>query len=87
MADLFDDVREIRAELGLPPCRGCGCSDDHGCPEGCWWATPDLCSNCAELADDSDALYDEPGSRAYASNIRGSPSRPFASRLIPRTVA
>jgi len=35
----------------LPPgpgvCRVCGCTDEHGCPEGCWWVEPDLCSSCA----------------------------------------
>jgi hypothetical protein len=36
-------------------CRGCGCTDDHACPEGCWWVDLDLvgfkggplCSTCA----------------------------------------
>ncbi len=27
-------------------CRGCGCTDDEACPEGCWWVEPDLCSSC-----------------------------------------
>jgi len=36
----------------IPPpgpgvCRVCGCTDEYGCPEGCWWVEPDLCSSCA----------------------------------------
>lgn len=36
----------------IPPpgpgvCRVCGCTDLYGCPEGCWWVEPDLCSSCA----------------------------------------
>lgn len=27
-------------------CRRCGCTDAHGCPEGCSWAAADLCSLC-----------------------------------------
>lgn len=30
-----------------PTCRACGCTDDFGCIEGCWWVEPDLCSRCA----------------------------------------
>lgn len=29
-------------------CRVCGCTDICGCPEGCWWVEPDLCSSCSE---------------------------------------
>lgn len=28
-------------------CRGCGCTDEAGCPERCAWVLPDLCSVCA----------------------------------------
>jgi hypothetical protein len=28
-------------------CRVCGCSTDRGCPGGCVWAEPNLCSRCA----------------------------------------
>lgn len=28
-------------------CRSCGCTDEAGCPEGCSWVEPDLCSACA----------------------------------------
>lgn len=28
-------------------CRVCGCTWDHACPGGCYWAEPDLCSACA----------------------------------------
>jgi hypothetical protein len=27
-------------------CRVCGCTQDHGCPEGCSWVEWDLCSAC-----------------------------------------
>jgi hypothetical protein len=29
-------------------CIGCGCTDDDGCENGCWWAddTETICSNC-----------------------------------------
>lgn len=28
-------------------CRACGCTDDRGCPGGCWWVHDDVCSQCA----------------------------------------
>ncbi|HRH68852.1 MAG TPA: hypothetical protein PLB89_05025 [Flavobacteriales bacterium] len=31
-----------------PRCRECGCMDTRGCPEGCAWVEPGLCSECAE---------------------------------------
>lgn len=31
-------------------CRVCGCTSQHGCPGGCIWAEPNLCSRCARLA-------------------------------------
>ncbi len=30
-------------------CRKCSCTDDHPCPGGCYWVSPDLCSNCNEI--------------------------------------
>lgn len=27
-------------------CRACGCTDERGCAEGCWWIESDLCSSC-----------------------------------------
>jgi hypothetical protein len=27
-------------------CRVCGCTDEWGCPGGCYWVEPDLCSDC-----------------------------------------
>ena len=47
--DLLEEERERR---GYPPCRGCGCTDERACPEGCSWVEPDLCSECAELEPD-----------------------------------
>lgn len=35
--------------LPLRTCRVCGCTDDDGCCEGCWWAAPGLCSSCEGL--------------------------------------
>lgn len=29
-------------------CRGCGCTDSHGCALGCHWVEEDLCSTCHE---------------------------------------
>ena len=35
-------------------CRICGCTWEHGCPGGCYWVEPDLCSQCAKKeADDA----------------------------------
>ncbi|HLL90359.1 MAG TPA: transcriptional regulator, partial [Tepidisphaeraceae bacterium] len=28
-------------------CVGCGCTDERGCPGGCFWVTPDTCCTCA----------------------------------------
>ena len=39
----LEDAREV---LGYPACRNCRCTDLDGCPEGCWWVEPALCSNC-----------------------------------------
>lgn len=33
----------------VPTCRLCDCTDAHGCPEGCYWVEPDLCSVCARM--------------------------------------
>ncbi len=30
-------------------CRYCGCTDDQGCPGGCCWVAPRVCSRCAAL--------------------------------------
>lgn len=34
-------------------CRICGCTDEAGCPGGCWWAERSLCSMCASPLPDS----------------------------------
>lgn len=41
------------AEIGTRRCRVCGCTDLHGCEDGCWWVEDDLCSNCADRAEAS----------------------------------
>lgn len=43
-----------------PRCRVCGCTTEHGCPEGCWWVEDpehlgDLCSVCADRQQQADA--------------------------------
>ena len=41
--------RDCKVRCGkVAVCRVCGCTDTCGCPEGCSWAEPDLCSVCAE---------------------------------------
>ena len=39
-------------EEGERKCRVCGCTDERGCPEGCWWVEDDLCSSCAGKEQD-----------------------------------
>ncbi|MER8380682.1 hypothetical protein [Mesorhizobium sp. M1399] len=41
-----DGTPKMPSRLG-PFCRKCGCTQEDGCREGCWWAEPDLCSSCA----------------------------------------
>lgn len=30
----------------MAKCRFCGCTDGHGCPGGCYWVGPNICSFC-----------------------------------------
>ncbi len=46
----LDGMEEVDDE-GVPACRVCGCTDEDGCPGGCWWVEPDLCSRCAEVLE------------------------------------
>lgn len=62
---LFDDLGPFVEQVGasesndleaLPfsdkferTCRVCGCTDAHGCPNGCFWVDDDLCSNCGDV--------------------------------------
>ncbi len=32
-------------------CRICGCTDERGCPGGCFWVDEDLCSECSDITD------------------------------------
>ncbi len=41
-------------ETDEPMCRVCGCTDLHGCPEGCWWVEEDLCSSCTQPKEESE---------------------------------
>ena len=36
------------SRLAKRACLWCGCTDEHGCFEGCAWAGPEICSVCAE---------------------------------------
>ena len=38
--------------VAVAVCRGCGCTDERGCEEGCSWAEPDLCSSCKRAGQD-----------------------------------
>lgn len=42
------DVTDV-ALITVKACRGCGCTDDQACAEGCSWVPgdPDLCTACA----------------------------------------
>jgi hypothetical protein len=46
--DTVDILAAAAAEGSNPrTCRECGCTDVRGCPGGCHWVGPDLCSECA----------------------------------------
>lgn len=47
---LADSLRRIADGPQVRTCRSCGCTDEQGCPEGCYWAAPDLCSVCRDKA-------------------------------------
>jgi hypothetical protein len=49
---LFDVPARVLAAAELERrCRECGCTDEEGCAEGCWWVRDDLCSQCGERED------------------------------------
>lgn len=41
-----DAVADVEYEYKARMCRVCGCTDQDGCPGGCWWVEADLCSAC-----------------------------------------
>jgi hypothetical protein len=43
-----DDDAELFGPIS-GACRRCGCTDYQGCPDGCEWVQPDLCSTCVGL--------------------------------------
>lgn len=46
---LFDVPSRVLAAAELERrCRECGCTDEYGCAEGCYWVRDDLCSQCGE---------------------------------------
>lgn len=48
-------------------CRVCGCTDAHGCANGCWWVELDLCSNCTPSALAGRVVADE--ITAYSARV------------------
>lgn len=44
--EIFREAPDYAALVDLQTCRICGCTDEDGCPEGCYWVEEDLCSNC-----------------------------------------
>lgn len=66
---------EARADqFGIPQtgdwkCVVCGCTYERGCPDGCYWVAPNLCSRCAErLAAEHEKDYPE-GSPDWGKDI------------------
>lgn len=45
--DLSKHPEHHAQEHAVPTCSDCGCTDEAGCPGGCVWVLPDLCSVCA----------------------------------------
>lgn len=46
---LGQNIWDQGVPLEEPTCRECGCTDDRACEGGCYWAGPDICSNCVPL--------------------------------------
>lgn len=40
------DWRPDLNKIGVRSCTACGCTDEYGCPEGCFWVKDTLCSTC-----------------------------------------
>lgn len=69
--DLFDAPDADRRQVGQrAACIGCGCDDDHACPDGCYWLRVDyeagagVCSECEqhlEAWDRGDRTSHAPG--------------------------
>lgn len=45
-ADTWRVLDFVPVEVAINCCRRCGCTDALGCPDGCAWVEPDLCSAC-----------------------------------------
>lgn len=41
----------VIGDMGTWCCRICGCTDGHGCEEGCSWDSINLCTRCAPLIE------------------------------------
>ncbi len=62
--DRFSVISSQSSDDGEPgrTCRVCGCTDEHGCENGCFWVQDDLCSNCGDVP----TRIDEEGERVPA---------------------
>lgn len=75
-----EPLRPDLAAIGVRACRVCGCTDECGCPEGCSWIGPDLCSSCQTAtpigADPSWASVDaDAETSASSTEVSAPPSR------------
>jgi hypothetical protein len=46
LREVLKTLEMIMGESEDDSCAICGCTDDHACPEGCFWVAPGLCSAC-----------------------------------------
>jgi PRTRC genetic system protein A len=51
----FVDLLHVEAAYDRA-CRVCGCTDSHGCENGCFWVADDLCSNCGDVPEPTNRL-------------------------------
>lgn len=64
-------------------CRECDCTQDLGCPEGCWWVEWDLCSRCdATGAGEPDQVPAQLEQMTVALAASGAPMGADVSRLM-----
>ena len=59
---IFDDLGPFVDRIGEHDepsgrqCRVCGCTDEHGCENGCFWIENDLCDNCVDAESERKRL-------------------------------
>jgi len=70
-------------------CRFCGCTQEDGCPAGCSWVEPDLCSVCAAFRDLLKDYIDaarRPPTKATLGRMLNEVTTPFmGEKAKPRT--